>query len=60
MLIACCFIQFGGLGVLSNSIGVFFPPICAIMGFTTAQISFHITIRGLALLLRFRLRDDAH
>ena len=48
MLIACCFIQFGGLGVLSNSIGVFFPPICANLGFTTAQISFHITIRGLA------------
>jgi MFS family permease len=48
MLIACCLIQFGGLGVLSNSIGVFFPAICADMGFTTAQISFHITIRGLA------------
>ncbi len=51
ILIACCFIQFGGMGVLSNSIGVFFPAVCADLGFTTTQISFHITIRGLATMV---------
>ena len=50
ILVACCFIQFGGMGVLSNSIGVFFPAVCADLGFTTTQISFHITIRGLATM----------
>jgi MFS family permease len=50
MLFACCAIQFGGLGVLSNSIGVFFPYVCSEFGFSTAQITLHITIRGFATM----------
>ena len=50
ILFACCLVQFGGLGVLSNSIGVFFPAVCASLHCTTAQISLHVTIRGFAMM----------
>ncbi len=50
ILVACCFVQFGGLGVLSNSIGVFFPAVSASLNCTTAQISLHVTIRGFAMM----------
>lgn len=55
MLAACCFIQFGGLGVLANSIGVFFPSVCGELGFTLSEISVHIMIRGIATTLTLPL-----
>lgn len=51
MLIGCCFIQFGGIGVLSNCMGIFLPPVCKELGFTMAEFSFHITIRGVVTML---------
>ncbi len=55
ILLACCAVQFGGLGVLSNSIGVFFPAVSGDLGFTTAQITMHVTIRGVATMLTLPL-----
>lgn len=51
MLFGCCLIQFGGTGVLANCIGIFFPPVCQELGFSTGEISLHITIRGVFTVL---------
>jgi len=55
MMALCCLIQFGGMGVLANSIGVFFPAVCGELGFTVSQLSLHITVRGVATMLALPL-----
>ena len=51
ILAGCCLLQFGGMGVQSNSMGIFYPYVCKELGFSTAQLSLHTTIRGLVTTL---------
>ena len=47
ILAACCCIQFGGCGIMQNTVGIFMPPTCEELGFTTAQYSLGMTIGNL-------------
>ena len=51
VLAGCCLLQFGGMGVQSNSMGIFYPYVCQELGFSVAQLSLHTTIRGLVTTL---------
>ena len=41
ILAACCCIQFGGCGIMQNTLGIFMPPTCRELGFTTAHRILH-------------------
>ncbi|MEG1873714.1 MAG: MFS transporter, partial [Ruthenibacterium sp.] len=51
MLIACCFLQAGCTGILYNCAGIFFPPVCAELGFGVGELSFYMTMRGVFMML---------
>ena len=51
ILAACCCIQFGGCGIMQNTLGIFMPPTCRELGFTTAQYSMGMTIGNLVNML---------
>lgn len=48
ILLACCIMQFGGLGILMNSISIFIPAVKENLGFTTAQYSTYIMFQQFA------------
>ena len=43
VFIGCCCLQAGGLGLMLNSSGVFYTPICQDLGFTQGGISLYLT-----------------
>lgn len=51
ILAACACIQFGGCGIMQNTVGIFMPPTCAELGFTTAQYSFGLSIGNVVNML---------
>ncbi len=48
ILAACCALQGGTLGLIQNSCGIFYRPICDSLGFELSAITLYTTIRGLA------------
>lgn len=64
VLAGCCCLQAGGLGVMLNSAGVFFSPVCVELGFTQGGISAYLTFYswstcvGMLLVARFFPRLD--
>lgn len=55
VLLGCCMMQGGSLGVIMNTMGLFFTAVSRDMGFTVGGISFYKTVAGLSscLLLPF-------
>lgn len=55
VLLGCCMMQGGSLGVIMNTMGLFFTAVSQDMGFTVGGISYYKTIAGLSscLLLPF-------
>lgn len=55
VLLGCCMMQGGSLGVIMNTMGLFFTAVSQDMGFTVGGISFYKTVAGLSscLLLPF-------
>lgn len=51
ILIACCFICFASGGILNNSIGIFMPPVCADLGYSTAKFSTYLNIRQIVMVI---------
>ncbi|MEG1640905.1 MAG: MFS transporter, partial [Ruthenibacterium sp.] len=49
IMIACCFLQAGGIGALSSCAGIFFQPVCQDLGFSMGQFSIYLSIQGLFL-----------
>lgn len=49
IMIACCFLQAGGIGALSSCAGIFLQPVCQELGFSMGQLSMYISIQGLFL-----------
>lgn len=47
ILIACCALQGATLGLIQNSCGIFYRPICDEMGFELSAITLYTTLRGL-------------
>lgn len=55
VLLGCCMMQGGSLGVIMNTMGLFFTAVSQDMGFTVGGISFYKTVAGLSscILLPF-------
>ena len=51
VLIGCCAIMSGGLGIICNCIGIFYAPVSEAMGFGMGQMSMTYTIRTLSSAL---------
>lgn len=64
ILVGCCFLQAGALGLVLNSAGVFFSPICQELGFAQGGIAAYLTCYswatciGMLLVARFFPRID--
>lgn len=64
VLIGCCFLQACGLGLVLNSAGVFFVPVCNDLGFSQGDISKYLTFYswatcvGMLLVARLFPRID--
>lgn len=50
ILIACCFLQAGGVGALSNSAGILVPAVLGDLGFTQGKFILYMTIQGLCMV----------
>lgn len=50
ILIACCALQAGSVGILSNSAGVLFPAVLGDLGFSQGKFMLSMTIQGLCML----------
>ena len=50
ILIACCFLQAGGVGALSNSAGILVPAVLGELGFTQGKFILYMTIQGLCMV----------
>lgn len=48
VLFGCCLLQGGSLGIVQNSMGVFFQAICSDLGFSSGGIALYRTISGLS------------
>lgn len=48
ILAACCALQGGTLGLIQNTVGLFYLPVCREMGFELGDFTFHATLKGLA------------
>lgn len=46
MLFACCVIQGGSLGLLQNTRGIFFDPICEELGFALGDLTIYLVCMG--------------
>ncbi len=55
VLLGCCFMQGGSLGVIMNTVGLFFNAVSADLGFSVGSISLYKTISGVSscILLPF-------
>lgn len=55
VLLGCCFMQGGSMGVIMNTVGLFFNAVSSDLGFAVGDISLYRTISGLSscLLLPF-------
>jgi len=53
ILLSCCAIAFVGIGLVWNTAGLFYTPVCKDLGFTRAQISLMSTIQSLACVVAF-------
>jgi len=48
ILAACCALQGGTLGLIQNTVGLFYLPVCQELGFELGEFTFHATLKGLA------------
>jgi MFS family permease len=55
ILIACCAMQFGGLGIIFNCAGVYISYVTADLGFATGKFALYITIAMLCMVLTIPL-----
>lgn len=55
IFVSCCMIQGGVVGLIQNSCGIFYQPICRELGFSLSSIALYTSLRGLAgcLILPF-------
>lgn len=49
VMLSCCLLNIGILGVISYSSGIFFQPVVQELGIKTSEMGFHVTIRSLAM-----------
>lgn len=50
ILIACCFLQAGGVGTISNAAGILVPAVLGDLGFTQGKFILYMTIQGLCMV----------
>ncbi len=50
ILLACCFMCFASGGILYNSIGIFMPPVCRDLGYSTSKFSMYLNIRQVVMV----------
>lgn len=50
ILIACCALQAGSVGILSNSAGILFPAVLGELGFSQGKFMLYMTIQGLCMV----------
>lgn len=50
ILIACCFMQAGGIGIIVSSSGIFLNPIAQDLNFGIGQLSLYMSIQGLGMV----------
>lgn len=55
VFISCCMIQGGVVGLIQNSCGIFYQPICKELGFDLSEITFYTSLRVLASCLALPL-----
>lgn len=48
IFVSCCMIQGGVVGLIQNSCGIFYQPICRELGFRLSSVALYTSLRGLA------------
>ncbi len=51
MLIACCFIQIGSIGTISNAAGILIPAVLGDLGFSQGSFTLYMTLQGLCAVV---------
>ena len=54
ILIACCFLQAGGMGTINNAAGIMVPAVLGDLQFSQGSFMLNFTIQGLCMTRRFR------
>lgn len=49
IMLSCCLLNIGILGIISYSAGIFYQPVVQELGIKTSEMGFHVTIRSLTM-----------
>jgi MFS family permease len=51
IMMGCCAVMFAGMGIVNNCAGIFFKPVCEVLGFSRGQFAAYTSVQAVVIIL---------